>query len=158
RLQLELEGVAEQGANMLLLRPLAGVGVAGKYPAGFRMHLRPGIVRPGRERQPASRAADATELDGGPFVVECEDRAEGGGNGVELRICIRQLLAIALVELDLETLRLGCAPCFGELVGRDVDADHVSTGAGGPQRDAARPAGDIEDTCSGIDRERIDDA
>ena len=91
-------------------------------------------------------------------MVGGEDRAEGGGDGVEFRIRVGKLPAVALVESDRETHGLGSAARLCELVGGDVDADDLRAGAGRPQRDAAGSAGDVENTRAGLDRERLDDA
>ena len=116
---------------MLLLRPLAGVGVLDERPPRARMRLRPVVGRPRGQGKPATSAAHARELGRGALVVGSENRAEGGGDGVELGVAVRQLLAVALVEADREPLLLRGAARLCELVRGDVDAGHPRTGSGG---------------------------
>src|SRR6185437_13235411 len=85
-----------------------------------------------------------------------EDRAEGGCNRVELAVQVRKLLAVALVEPDVQTLLPGCAARLGELIGGDVDADDVR--ARRAERHAAGPARDVEQAGAGAGRERRDHA
>src|SRR6185437_17001868 len=87
-----------------------------------------------------------------------EDRAEGGCNRVELAVQVRKLLAVALVEPDVQTLLPGCAARLGELIGGDVDADDVRARVRRAERHAAGPARDVEQADAGAGRERRDHA
>src|SRR3954463_16652686 len=143
-LQVEVERAVEQRTDVFLVRPLPGVRVLHVRSAGPRMRLRPVVGRPRSEREPAARATHARPLGCGALVVGSEDRTEGGGHCIELRVAVRQLLAVALVEPDREALLLRRAARLRELVGGDVDADDVRAGPRRPKRNAARPAGDVE--------------
>ena len=101
---------------------------------------------------------DARELVGRARMVGREDRAERRRDGVELGVCIRELLTIALVESDREPLRVRGPPRLRELVGRDVDADNLRAGARRPKRHPAGSAGDVENLHARLDRERLDNA
>jgi putative ATPase len=90
-------------------------------------------------------------------VVGREDRAEDGHDGVELGVSIGKLLRVALVVPDLEALPFRRVARLRELVGGDVDADDLCTGASGSQRDPTRPARDIEHALARLDRERSHD-
>src|SRR6185503_12208657 len=157
-LELELERVAEQPADVLLVRPLARVHVFDERSTRPRVCLLPVVGRPRRERQPAAWVADARQLGGGALVVGSEDRAEDGSDRAELPVRVRKILAVALVEADREALLLGGAAGLGELVRGDVDAGHVRAGPRGSKRHAAGPAGDIEKACPRRDCERPYDA
>ena len=87
---------------MLLLGPLARVGAVGQRPSGPLAAPPTIVLRPGGEREPAAGPADARELGRGALVVGREDRAERRGDRVELGVGVRKLLAVALVEPDLE--------------------------------------------------------
>ncbi len=150
--------MAQEGADVLLVGPVARVGTGRERAACPLVDVRPLVLRPGSEREPAARAADAGKLACGPFVVGGKDRAEGRSDGVELGVQVRKLLAVALAEADRKTLFLRSAPGLCELVGGDVNPDDVRTGSRGSQRHTAGSAGEVEDAGTGLDRECRDDA
>src|SRR5205814_5219094 len=99
-LQLELERVAEQRAEVLLLRPLGRMRLVRDGPAGPAIDVPPRVLPPGGQRQPSAWPAHADQLGRRARVVGSEDRAEDGDHDSELRLGVRKLLAIALVEPD----------------------------------------------------------
>src|SRR5213595_3166768 len=101
---------------MLLLRPLARRRILDVRSPGPCVRLRPVVRRPGGERESATRTADAGELGRDAVMVGREDRAERGRDRVELRIGIRELLGVALVEPDRQPLRGRRATRLLELV------------------------------------------
>jgi putative ATPase len=157
-LQLELERLAEQPAHVLLLRPLGRVGLVRDRPPGPGVDFRPCVLPPRRERQPAAGSAHPRELGRGALVVGSEDRAEDRRDGAELRIRVREVLAVPLVEPDLEPFGGGGLPRLRELVSGDVDPDDVGAGAGRAQGDAAGAAGNVEHALARLERECLHDA
>ena len=143
---------------MFLLGPVTRVRTRWERPSGSLVHVRPLVLRPRGQREPAAGLADAGKLGSGALVVLGEDRAERGGDPVEFAVPVRQLLAIALVEADHEPLGLRRAAGLRQLVGRDVDADDVRAGASRTQRHAAGAAGHVENVAPGLELERLDHA
>src|SRR4029079_17175930 len=72
-------------------------------------------------------------------------------------VAVRQLLAVTLVETDLEPLLVGGPPGLAELGGGDVYPHRLAAAPCASQRHAAGPAGDVEDAGTGHDRKRFDD-
>ena len=77
-----------------------------------------------------------------------EDHPERGSDDVEAGALIGERVAVSLVEANREPRGCGCRPRLLELVGGDVEPDHVGAGPCRPQRHPARPAGEVEDALS----------
>ena len=88
----------------LLLRPLGRMRLVRDGPAGPAIDVPPRVLPPGGQRQPSAWPAHADQLGRRARVVGSEDRAEDGDHDSELRLGVRKLLAIALVEPDREPL------------------------------------------------------
>jgi hypothetical protein len=90
-------------------------------------------------------------------MVGREDHPEDGRNRIELPIRVRERLGIALVEADLEPCLLRRRTCLLELVSRDVEPGDLDSRLRRDQRDAAGPAGEIEEPFAFRRRQRLDD-
>jgi putative ATPase len=143
---------------MLFLRPVVGVCPLRIGAPGPLVHARPVVLRPGRQREPSARPADASQLGRGPLVVGGEDRAEHGNDRVEPGVGVGKLLTIALLEPNLEPFRVGRASRLRELVGGDVDPGDVRSGPRRSQRNGSGAAGDVEEPDAGLGTESRHDA
>ena len=108
------------------------------------------VGRPRREPDAAARARDARQLGRGLLVVGREHGAEDRERGVEGRVRHRDVLGVALDQVDVEALGLGAAPAAVEQRGHVVDADDVAAVAGRGDRRVAAAAGDVEDAPAGL--------
>ena len=112
-LELELEGVAEQLAYVLLAAPvLAVVRRPARRRARTAHHLE--VADPGppgaSEPEPPPGRHDAGELARRSPMVGREDHAAGGGDDVERRVVVRQPLHVADVEVGSPGPRSGPVP------------------------------------------------
>jgi hypothetical protein len=100
------------------------------------------------------RAADPHHLVGDRLVVGSEERANGGGDDVELGGGEGQRLGVGLYPLELDPVCLGLAAPGVEVLRRQIRGDHLGSGLGGADRGIARPRRDVEHPLPGRDPAR----
>jgi hypothetical protein len=142
RVELEVEGIAEEPAEVDLVAPARGIRVlrsdACDLVDGFQLR----VGAPGRQAESAARPADARELARDGLVVRGEDGAEARGDDVEGRVLVGQVLGVALVPADGERVRFG-ARLLEQRRG-DVDADDLRARPRSADRDRAASGRDVE--------------
>lgn len=94
--------------------------------------------------RPPARPADARELLRHELVARRELHAERGQHAVEALVLERQVLGVAFDPVDGDSLLLGPPAGGREQLRGEVDADDLSPGGGGPERDVAGAGGDVE--------------
>lgn len=101
--------------------------------------------RPAGEGDAAARFEGAVDFGEALFAVGEEHEAEQGENGIEGCVGIGQGLRVAAVQLDVAVSGLfDLVAEHGEHGIGEVDAVHLRGMLREPQRQCARPAGDIE--------------
>jgi hypothetical protein len=90
-------------------------------------------------------------------VIRGEDQPERRRGGVKAPIGQRHLLAVALDQLQRDSLSICRSPRLGELVRGDVDADHLGSRPRGAESDTTRPGRDVEQAVARLQRELVDD-
>jgi hypothetical protein len=102
------------------------------------------LGRPGRKRDRTAGPADPQQLGRSALLVGREHHADDGHDGVERRVGVRQLLRVAVLEVDREPFGGGPRPTAVEQLGYVVDAGHHAAASRGGDGGVAGTGGDVQ--------------
>jgi hypothetical protein len=161
-LEVELERVCEQLANVVLRAPRERAAGAGRRRRQERPHhpehlAEPAFGRPAREGESPAWLGDTRQLPGDRLVFRREHHAARRGHDVEARIRVRHRLGVSDFELHLYALLRGPLTGGVDEHGREILADDVSTPLCGENRDGARARGRVERLLAGLRIDALDD-
>ena len=153
--------VAEQVAQVVLPSPQQGRGDSGRrrhVGADGAEHLADEAVRcPGRQPEGAAGPGGSHHLVRGLLVVGREHGSVDRHGCVEGRVLHREVLGVALDELDVDALGGHPDPAVGDELRHVVDAQRRSAGPGGGDGGVAVAAGDVEHPPAGPHVDRVDE-
>ena len=163
-LELEVEVVAQELANVSLVAPLERVADALRRRRGLERLHHPedvadaAVLGPARQAEPAAGPGHPGELARHRGVIGREHDAEGRDDDVERRILVGQRLRVADVVLHRQSFLFRVVARGLDQVRSEVEPGDVGTGASSHAGDSSGPGRDVEPLLARLRLQRGDEA